>query len=71
MTEGENNAQRNEFRLLDFQDRCPDCDVAVGEAHIYDEVDGPGVLRTNTWARSTEVGCRRQKRIFTARRCSR
>lgn len=40
MTEGENNAQRDEVRLLDFQDRCPDCDVAVGEAHVFDEYDG-------------------------------
>lgn len=36
----ENAMQRKEFRLIDYQDRCPDCDVAVGEAHIYDKVDG-------------------------------
>ncbi|PXY18287.1 hypothetical protein [Prauserella flavalba] len=36
----ENTAQPKEFRLIDYQDRCPDCDVEVGEAHIYDEVDG-------------------------------
>jgi hypothetical protein len=36
----ENPGQRNEFRVLDFQDRCPDCDVAVGEAHVNDEADG-------------------------------
>jgi hypothetical protein len=35
-----NTAQRGEFRVLDFQDRCPDCDVPVGQAHVYDEVDG-------------------------------
>ncbi len=38
--DSENTAQRDEFPALDFQDRCPDCAVAVGEAHIYDEVDG-------------------------------
>jgi hypothetical protein len=36
----ENTPQHDEFPLLDFQDRCPDCDAAVGEAHIYDEVNG-------------------------------
>lgn len=35
----ENTTQRPEARLLDFQERCPDCDVPVGEAHIYDEID--------------------------------
>lgn len=29
-----------EPRLIDFAERCPDCDVAVGEAHIHDEDDG-------------------------------
>ncbi|WP_436499544.1 hypothetical protein [Actinokineospora sp. HUAS TT18] len=24
-------------RFLGFRERCPDCDVAVGEAHIHDE----------------------------------
>jgi hypothetical protein len=39
-TNPENTGQRNEFRVLDFQDRCPDCDVAVGEPHIDNGVDG-------------------------------
>lgn len=36
----ENSAQRKEFRVLDFEQTCPDCGVGVGEAHVYDEVDG-------------------------------
>jgi hypothetical protein len=36
----DNAAQPTESRLIDYQDRCPDCDVAVGEAHSYDEVNG-------------------------------
>jgi hypothetical protein len=35
-----NAAKPTQFRLIDYQDRCPDCDVAVGEAHIHDEVRG-------------------------------
>lgn len=31
---------RAEFRVLDFEPRCPDCAVAVGELHVYDENDG-------------------------------
>lgn len=34
------NTQGAEFRVLDFEPTCPDCAVAVGEAHIYDECDG-------------------------------
>ncbi len=26
--------------LMDFRDRCPDCDVGVGGEHEYDEYDG-------------------------------
>jgi hypothetical protein len=26
--------------LIDYQERCPDCAVAVGQPHIQDEVDG-------------------------------
>lgn len=33
-------APRSEFRVLDFLDRCPDCDVTVGQAHVGDEIDG-------------------------------
>lgn len=36
----ENLAQPEPLRVIDYEDRCPDCDVAVGEAHIDDEVDG-------------------------------
>jgi hypothetical protein len=38
----ENAVHRKGFRVLDFEQTCPDCGVAVGEAHIYDEVDGGG-----------------------------
>lgn len=40
MNDNNENAQGKQFRLLDFEATCPDCAVAVGEPHEYDEYDG-------------------------------
>ncbi|MCU1680207.1 MAG: hypothetical protein JWQ81_946 [Amycolatopsis sp.] len=46
MTEDNQPSAENKVsRLLDFQERCPDCAVAVGEAHPGDEYDGCDVAR--------------------------
>lgn len=40
MNDDTEHVDRNEFRLIKFAQTCPDCGVAVGEAHDYDEYDG-------------------------------
>jgi hypothetical protein len=36
----DNTDQPDARRLLDFEEKCPDCGVAVGEEHLYNEVNG-------------------------------
>jgi hypothetical protein len=41
MTEDNQQSPPNKvFRLMNYQERCPDCDVAVGEEHEFDLYDG-------------------------------
>jgi hypothetical protein len=40
MTAHENHPSGAKFRVLHFTPQCPDCGVAVGEPHHYDEYDG-------------------------------
>jgi hypothetical protein len=34
------NTQDKVFRLINYREKCPDCDVAVGEEHEFDPYDG-------------------------------
>jgi len=36
----DNEPPNASFRVLDFMQQCPDCGVAVGEPHDYDEYNG-------------------------------
>ena len=46
MNDRNERAQGKQCRFLDFESTWPDCAVAVGEPHAYDEYDGGcGVAR--------------------------
>jgi len=40
MNDNNESTQDKQFRVLDFEPNCPDCAVAVGKPHEYDEYDG-------------------------------